>query len=125
MRRVSRKFRWAVVLLVLFAPLAVPGVVLADEITPCPASTFCIPNPLKFQSLADLLNAILNFLITIGAPIATIMIVYAGFTYIFAAGEPQKITQARAILLWTAVGYSIILVAKGILAVIKDVLGVA
>lgn len=91
---------------------------------PCETNTVCIRNPLAFRSLEALLDAIIDFLIKIGAPLAVIMIIYAGLTWMFAAGEPEKITKARSIIIWTIVGYSIILVAKGILLVIQSVLGV-
>lgn len=91
---------------------------------PCTTDTVCIKNPLQFESLEQLLDAIIDFLIKIGAPLAVIMIIYAGLTWMFAAGEPEKISKARSIIIWTIVGYSIILVAKGILLVIQSVLGV-
>lgn len=91
---------------------------------PCTTDTVCIRNPLQFESLEQLLDAIIDFLIKIGAPLAVIMIIYAGLTWMFAAGEPEKISKARSIIIWTIVGYSIILVAKGILLVIQSVLGV-
>lgn len=96
----------------------------ADSITACPTDTVCIKNPLQFESLEALLDAIINFLIKIGAPLAVIMIIYAGLIWMFAAGAPEKITKARSIIIWTIVGYSIILVAKGILLVVQSVLGV-
>lgn len=98
--------------------------VRADTITACPTDTVCIKNPLKFESLEALLDAIIDFLIKIGAPLAVIMVIYAGLTWMFAAGVPEKISKARSILIWTIVGYSIILVAKGILLVVQSVLGV-
>jgi type IV secretory pathway VirB2 component (pilin) len=91
---------------------------------PCATDTVCIRNPLEFESLEALLNAIIDFLIKIGAPLAVIMIIYAGLVWMFAAGAPEKISKARSIIIWTIVGYSIILVAKGILLVIESVLGI-
>ncbi|MDP3794481.1 MAG: pilin [bacterium] len=87
--------------------------------------TFVIPRPGDIKDLNDLLDRVLKFLRTIGAPIATIMIIYAGLTYIFAAGNSEKITQARSILLYTVIGYGIILVASGLLYVIQDFFGVS
>lgn len=87
------------------------------------ANVFNIPKIGNIDSLNALLDKIVDFLIAVGAPIATIMVIYAGLSYIFAAGDTQKLAQARAILIWTAVGFGIILVAKGIIKVIEEFFG--
>lgn len=105
-------------------PLAGYTAISISPPPPCDTSSVCIRNPLQFESLEALLDAIIDFLIKIGAPLAVIMIIYAGLIWMFAAGAPEKITKARSIIIWTIIGYSIILVAKGILLVIQSVLGV-
>lgn len=125
MKKMSLKKEQLLIVAFVFLLGIVAAPAKSDLILPaCPTDTVCIKNPLQFESLEQLLNAIIDFLIKIGAPLAVIMIIYAGLTWMFAAGEPEKISKARSIIIWTIVGYSIILVAKGILLVIQSVLGV-
>lgn len=124
MKRASTKKEIFLVATLVLLLIVIAGPGNADTRgPPCDANTVCIRNPLEFESLEQLLDAIIDFLIKIGAPLAVIMIIYAGFTWMFAAGEPEKISKARSIIIWTIVGYSIILVAKGILLVVQSVLG--
>lgn len=72
-------------------------------------------NPLKGgTSLESFLNNILDFVIRIGAIIVILMLVYVGFLFVTARGEPAEITKARTALLWTVVGALILLGAKAI-----------
>ena len=72
-------------------------------------------NPLKGgASLESFLNNILDFIIRIGAIIVVLMLVYVGFLFVVARGDPTKITTARQALLWTVVGALILLGAVAI-----------
>mgnify|MGYP001602243988 FL=1 len=59
--------------------------------------------------LLSILNIITN---TIGPVIVILMIVFVGFKFVTARGEPAKISEARQMLLWTIVGALILLGAK-------------
>jgi len=41
-----------------------------------------------------------------------------------AGGNPANIKKAQAIIIWTAVGLLVVLLAKGLISVIKAVIGV-
>ena len=41
-----------------------------------------------------------------------------------AGGDPQKISKAKSIMIYTAIGLAVVLLAKGLIALIKDLLGV-
>jgi hypothetical protein len=76
-----------------------------------------LKNPLAgagINSLPDLLNALLDFAITIGGIIVTIMLVFVGFKFVAAQGNSEKLTEARTMLLWTVIGALILLGAKAI-----------
>ena len=66
--------------------------------------------------LLSILNIITN---TIGPVIVILMIVFVGFKFVTARGEPAKISEARQMLLWTIVGALILLGAKVIAEGIK------
>lgn len=78
-------------------------------------SNITLVNPLgSGVGLMELLNKILDFVIKIGTIVVIFMIVYVGYLFVAAQGEPGKITEARKALLWTVVGALILLGAKAI-----------
>lgn len=111
-----------VLALVLVAPLAVfaqaPG-----EFSDCPPGTVCLPNPLGTgTTFTTLLDRVLTFLLEAGGIITTIMIIIGAFQMLFAGGDPEKVITGRRTIIYTAVAYGILVVAKGISLVIKDIL---
>lgn len=96
------------------------------ETTPpaAPGTNVTLINPLNAgTSLESFLNNILAFVIRIGTIIVILMLVFVGFKFVTARGEPAKITEARSALLWTVVGALILLgaqaIAIGITATVK------
>lgn len=83
-------------------------------------SSGTINNPVSYSSLADLLNAIITWIRNIGLLLAPLLIVYGGFTYITAMGETAKITKAKQILLYAAIGLIVVLLAQSLLGVIQN-----
>lgn len=83
-----------------------------------------IKNPLKTDSLADLINTLIDFIFTISIAVAPVIILYGGFLFVTAAGRPEQITKARNILLWTAIGFVVILLSRGLITILKNLLEV-
>jgi hypothetical protein len=76
-------------------------------------------NPLKACNIPEFLIAIVDVLIIFATPLIVIYIMYAGFKFVTAQGNPSEIESARAALLWAVVGGVIVLGAKLILEVIE------
>lgn len=81
-------------------------------------------NPIKSSSFADLLGRLLNFLFNIAIVLTPIMAIVAGFYFLTAAGDPSKVKKAQDVLLWTAVGFGVILLSKGLVSVLQSILGI-
>jgi hypothetical protein len=82
-----------------------------------------LDNPLGSTSTpAQLLDKVLTFLLQIGGVIAAIMIIIGAFQILFAAGDPEKFITGRRTIVYTAIAYGILLMAKGIVLIIKDFL---
>lgn len=81
-----------------------------------------IPNPTNAGStLMELLTALLNNVVMPVAAVAVVIwIVWAGFTYVTAQGNPKKVEEAHQRLLWSLVGAGILLGAAGISAVVQS-----
>ena len=83
-----------------------------------------IPNPLGYDTFEELVTAVINFIFLISLALAPFMVVIAGFYLLTAGGNPANIKKAQTIIIWTAVGLLVVLLAKGLIAVIKSVIGV-
>ncbi len=84
----------------------------------CGSGGLC--NPLQVNSLQDFLHAILNGVIEIGTIVLIMMLVFVGFKFVVARGNPEEIQSARSALVWTVIGGLILLGATAIQAVITD-----
>lgn len=83
---------------------------------------FNITNPLQANDLLQLIDTIATWLFNIAIPITVAMIVYSGVVFLISRGDTGKITQARKILLYAVVGFTIILIGKGFITLIESIL---
>lgn len=81
-----------------------------------------IQNPIGDTSIAALLNKILAFLIQLGSIAVVLAIVWAGFLFVVAQGQSEKINQAKAALKWSIIGGAILLGAQIMAKVIQSTL---
>lgn len=99
------------------APVTTPPPVVNP---PAPVnSPVLLLNPLKVNTIAELLELILQIVTIFALPIIVFFIIYSGFLFVTAQGKPDQITKARNALLWSVVGGVIILGANLLLAVIQ------
>lgn len=77
--------------------------------------TITLINPVgQGATLMSFLNSILDVAIQAGTVVIILMMVYVGFLFVKARGEPGEITKAREALLWTVLGALILLGSKAI-----------
>jgi len=113
-----------VFLLALVSLFVLPlGVYAADCGQTCPPGQICLQNPLKACSFTDLIDNILTFLFNIAIVVLPIMVVFAGFMFLTAGGNPSQVGKARDLLLWTMVGFGVILLARGLTEVLRKIIG--
>lgn len=102
--------------------------VLAVDIPSVPGKVYDIPNPLckgaTNCTIVGILEQISVYLLWIGAPITAIMIIYGAFQMMTAGGNPEQFKKGSKTLLYAAVGYGIILVAWGVVSLVKELLSV-
>jgi hypothetical protein len=83
-----------------------------------------LPNPLgEGTTISSLLSRIMGYLLNLAIPIATVMILYGAFQILTAAGDPKKAEDGKKTIIYTLVGFAIILLASGIPYIIKEILG--
>jgi TRAP-type C4-dicarboxylate transport system permease small subunit len=79
-----------------------------------------LANPLAFPSITELLAAILNMVIVIATTIIVLFIIFAGFKYVTAQGNPQKLQEANRALIYGIIGGVIIIGAVAILQIVQN-----
>jgi len=103
----------------IICPLRTQAVTITDP--------FCTPADPDYPdcdtTITDIINKIINFIFYIGVSIFTIMVIIAGFLFISSGGDPAKVKKAKDIILYSVVGLLIVLLAKGIISMIRLIIG--
>lgn len=73
----------------------------------CPPDKLC--NPIKSPNLTAFLMGIVDVVIQYGALLIVFFIVFAGFKFVTAQGNSEKISEARKMLTWIVVGAFVLL----------------
>ena len=71
-----------------------------------------LQNPIFTSSITELVAKLLSVVVTILLPIAVLFLVWAGFKFVTAGGNQEKVKDARNMFLWTVLGIVLILGAK-------------
>lgn len=79
--------------------LALPAFALAAELV----------SPLAYKSVSDFIAAVLRAAVYVSMPIIALFIMYAGFKYILARGNPGAIGEAHTNFLYVIIGTMLIL----------------
>lgn len=103
--RKAARFGWSGFLVLLLLPQWLFASSVPD---PCNDSTrLC--NPIKFKNLTAFLLEIVNVAIQYGALLIVFFIVFAGFKFVAAQGNSEKVSEARKMLGWIVVGAFVLL----------------
>lgn len=81
-----------------------------------------IENPLKFNSIQDVVLAATTAATTIGFYVALFFIIYSGFLFVKARGNETELKNAKKTLLYTLIGTAVLLGASVLANVIKGTL---
>jgi len=83
-----------------------------------------IQGPLSgINSLADVINKLLQFLIPFGAIILFFVLVWGGYDYIISRGDPEKIKTARAKFTTGIIGFILLIASYAVVRVLAEVFG--
>jgi len=87
----------------------------------------CVSNPLNVGSFCGLLKALFNGLVAIAIPIAVLFIIWSGFKFVLAQGNPKQLQKARQNFYYTIIGIGIFLgawlIAEVIAATVNSIGG--
>ena len=79
-----------------------------------------IVNPINATTLDGLIKTILEGVLKIGIPIIALAIIYCGFLFVSARGNPESIKKAKDALIYTLIGAAILLGSWAIALLISN-----
>ena len=103
-------------LIPIFLSLLLPIGTLAQAIR--------IENPLEAESFEEIIDNIIDFIFTIAIVVTPLMVIWAAFLFVTSAGNIDQVNQAKRIIIYTLTGLAIVLLAKGFVAIMKQLLEV-
>ena len=74
-----------------------------------PSNNRILDNPLKVDTIAALLAAVLDIVVQVGLVVIVFFVIFAGFKYVTARGNTSEIAKAHQALLNTLIGAAIVL----------------
>ncbi len=83
-----------------------------------PEAEIC--NPVKYNTINEFLKVILEGVIRLGIPVIALAVIYSGFLFVTAMGNPEKLTKAKEALLYTLIGAAILLGSWAIAQLISE-----
>ncbi len=113
----TRRFVVLALIAIAFpAALAVPLGAFATEIGPTTGPNVQLVNPLGSgaSSLPALVSEIMQFVVRIGAIVVIFRLVYTGYLFVTARGNPGEIGKAKENLKWVVIGALVLLGAQAI-----------
>ena len=99
------------------------SIILLSFSTPFFVKAIALPNPLEWDTIEEVIEGIIDFIFWAAVAIAPLMIIITGAYFLTSGGNPEKVRKAKDIILWTVVGLTIVLLAKGIISVVKQIIG--
>lgn len=106
-----------IILIPILLSLVLPIGILAND-------TVELHPPIAATSFEAIVNNLVDFVFKIAIVLAPLMIIVGGVLLVTAGGSPGQVDRAKRILLWTAIGFLIVMLAKGIMGLIESLLGV-
>lgn len=85
-----------------------------------------ISNPIQgINTLPQFIEAVIKIVLTVGIPLLVLAIIYAGFLYVKAQGNPGELEVAHRTLLYTVIGGALLLgafvIANAIGKTVEDI----
>lgn len=86
------------------------------------AQETAIQNPIKSDDLEEILQRITRVLIGVSIPVFTLMVAIGSYYIITGANNPGNREKARKIFFYSTLGFFIIMVSAGIVAIVSSII---
>lgn len=87
---------------------------------PVAAQSTDLKNPLKINSFGELIQAVINIVQIIAAPFLLFFVIYSGYLFTTARGNPEVLQRAKQSLLYAIIGAVIVIGAEAIAIIIAE-----
>lgn len=82
-----------------------------------------ICNPIQACDFEELVGGIIGFIFMIALALAPLMIIIGAFYILTAGADPKRVETGKNIILYTVIGFAIILLGRALVYVIQNILG--
>lgn len=103
--------------IIILVPLVA---VLAETV---PSSGVTIDNPLQYDTITEVIDAVANFIAIVSSSIAVVMIIWAGIVYMTSGDNKDRTESAKKTIMWALIGIAIVWSAKFLIDLVEWVLG--
>jgi hypothetical protein len=79
-----------------------------------------VKNPISVNNINDFIRVILVGVVKIGIPIVALAIIYSGFLFVTARGNPESLKTAKRAFMYSVIGAAILLGSWAIAQLISD-----
>ncbi len=105
--------------ILLFVLITIIGLLLSPSVRGYDF-TLRIPNPFDADTLPEIIDNLIGLIFAASIVLVALMVIVAGFLFVTAAGNPEKVAQAKKIITWALVGLFIVLLSKGISSLVNS-----
>jgi len=86
------------------------------------AAGISIENPIQADTFEELLDNLINFIFNLSLVILPLMILIGAFYFITAGGNASQVETGKRLILYAIIGFIIILCAKGLVRLVREIL---
>ncbi len=101
-------------------PLGGPSGTGNPTATSTNSSSGRIENPIGVDNLQDFIKTLLDGVLRIAIPIIVLAIIYSGFLFVKARGNPEELKTAKNALMYTLIGAAVLLGSWAIAQIVAD-----
>lgn len=83
-----------------------------------------IEPPLKWEYIHEIIDAILRFIWHLSWIIVPLLIIIGAFYIMSSGGDEKRLSTGKKIIIYAIIGFLVILFSRGILGIIRGILGV-
>lgn len=81
-----------------------------------------LQNPLKVDSISAVILLVVDIMVYVGVSFAILAIIFVGFKFVMAQGNPAEITKAKEWFLYIIIGLAVLISSKVIVEIVKNTL---
>jgi len=75
------------------------------------------------EDVLRVLNKLIDWLFTILLILSIMFVIFAGYKYLFAKGDPEKFKEANRMILYAVIAIAVGMIARGVEFIVKQLLG--